>query len=118
MGGRSSCWRGHGHFGPRSNGIGSEIQISGRSNWTQCCQRLAAALTFFRKELCCPGAMTRRLAPKTPYTLWRNTASIIKDLILIYLVIFCLILLQSCKYFQCFSFCYLLQKTVFSRYLY
>ena len=36
---------------------------------------------FLRKELCCPGAMTRRWAPPTRYTLRRNPASIMKDLI-------------------------------------
>ena len=33
---------------------GGQVQISGRSNLTQCCQRLATAATFLRKELCCP----------------------------------------------------------------
>ena len=36
---------------------------------------------ILRKELCCPGAMTRRWAPPTRYMLRRNTASIMKDLI-------------------------------------
>ena len=31
-----------------------------RSNGTQCCQRLATATTFIRKELCNPNAMMRR----------------------------------------------------------
>ena len=44
-------------------------------------QRLATAATFLQKKLCCPGAMTRRWAPTTRYTLWRYAASIIKDLI-------------------------------------
>ena len=57
----------------------SEIQNLSRSNRTQCCQRLAATATFFQKELCCPGAMTR-WAPQTRYTLWRKS-SIMKDLI-------------------------------------
>ena len=39
---------------------------------------------FFRKKLCCPGAMTRRWAPQTRYTLRRNTTSIIKDSISFY----------------------------------
>ena len=60
---------------------GSEVQISCRSNRTQCCQRLATVASFLRKELGCPGAMTRRWAPPTRYTLRRITASIIKDLI-------------------------------------
>ena len=64
-----------------TNVMRSEVQISGRSNQTQCCQRLATAATFLRKELCCPGAMTRRWAPPTRYTLRRNAASIMKDLI-------------------------------------
>ena len=59
----------------------SEVQISGRSNRARCYQRLATAATFLRKELCCPGAMTRRWAAQTPHTLWRNTASIMKDFI-------------------------------------
>ena len=59
----------------------AEIQISGRSNRTQCCQRLATAAVFFQKELCCPGAMMWRWALRTRYTLWRNTANVIKDLI-------------------------------------
>ena len=42
---------------------------------------LATVATFLRKELCCPGAMTRRWAPPTCYTLRRITASIMKDLI-------------------------------------
>ena len=41
----------------------SEVQILGRSNRTQCCQRLVTAAAFLRKELCCLGAMTRRWAP-------------------------------------------------------
>ena len=44
-------------------------------------QRLATAATFLQKKLCCPGAMTRRWAPPTRYTLWRYAASIIKNLI-------------------------------------
>ena len=40
----------------------SEVQISGQSNRTQCCQRLATAATFLRKELRCLDAMTRRWA--------------------------------------------------------
>ena len=66
---------------PRSGS--SEIQISGRSNQTHCCQRLATAATFLQKKLRNPGAMTWRWAPPTRYTLRRNTASIMKDLILI-----------------------------------
>ena len=50
----------------------------------QCCQRLATAATFLRKELCCPGVLTRRWAPPTRYTLRRNPASIMKHLILIW----------------------------------
>ena len=41
------------------------------------------AATFFRRKLCCPDAMTLRWAPPTRYILRRNTASIMKDLILI-----------------------------------
>ena len=59
----------------------SKVQISDRSNRTQCCQRLATVATLLRIELCCPGAMTRRWAPPTRYTLRRITASIMKDLI-------------------------------------
>ena len=57
----------------------SEVQISIRSNRTQCCQRFATAAKFLPKELCCPGAMTGRWAPLTRYMLRRNAASIIKD---------------------------------------
>ena len=39
--------------------------ISGRSNRTQCCHRLATAATFVQKLLCCAGAKTRRWAPPT-----------------------------------------------------
>ena len=42
---------------------------------------LATASTFLRKELYCSGGITRRWAPPTRYTLWRNTASILKDFI-------------------------------------
>ena len=30
----------------------SEVQIWSGSNWTQCCQRLVTAVTFFAKKLC------------------------------------------------------------------
>ena len=42
------------------------------------CQRLATAATFLRKKLRCPGAITRRWAPPTRYTLRRITASVMK----------------------------------------
>ena len=42
----------------------SEVQISGRSNRTHCCQRLATAATYLRKEPCCSGTITRRWAPQ------------------------------------------------------
>ena len=58
-----------------------EVQILGRSNRTQCCQRLTTAATFLRKELCCLGAMTWRWAPLTRYTFQRIIARIMKDLI-------------------------------------
>ena len=57
----------------------SWVQISGRSNRRQCRQRLATAATFLWKELCCPGAMTRRRTPQIRYTLRRNTTSIMKQ---------------------------------------
>ena len=66
-------------------GAGGQVSISGGWNRTQCCQRLVTAATILRKELCYPGAMTRRWAPPTRYTLWRNTASMKKNLILIWL---------------------------------
>ena len=50
---------------------GSEIQISGQSNRTQYCRRLANAATFHFSKLCCPGAMTRVARQ-------RSSASIIK----------------------------------------
>ena len=37
----------------------------------------------FRMELCCLGAMTLWWAPQTRYSLWPNTASMRKDLILV-----------------------------------
>ena len=40
-----------------------KVQISGRSNRTQCCQRLATAATF-QKELCCPQAQWRGDGPR------------------------------------------------------
>ena len=58
----------------------SEVQILGRSNRTQSCQRLTTAATILQKKLCCPGAMMRRWAPQTRYTLRRNTANITKNL--------------------------------------
>ena len=48
-----------------------EVQISGRSNWTQCCQWLAAAAAFFRTQLFC-RAQRREMGPQTRCTLWRN----------------------------------------------
>ena len=59
----------------------SEVQIPGRSIWTQCCQWLATASTFLRKELCFPGAMTQRWTTPSRYSLQRITAIIMKDLI-------------------------------------
>ena len=44
---------------------GPKLKPHGRSNRTQCCQRLATTATFFRKKPCCPGAMTRRWGPQT-----------------------------------------------------
>ena len=38
-------------------------------------------VTFLRKELCCLGAMTRKWASQTCYTLRRNTGRIKKNLI-------------------------------------
>ena len=38
----------------------SEVQISGRSSQAQCCQQLATAVTFLRKELCSQGAIMRK----------------------------------------------------------
>ena len=45
-------------------------QILGRSNRTQCCQRLATAATLLRKELLCrvAGAITRRWAHTNSFT--------------------------------------------------
>ena len=39
---------------------------------------------FESSKLCCPGTITRRCAPSTRYKLRRNTASTMKDLILVY----------------------------------
>ena len=59
----------------------SEVQISGRSNRTHYCQRLATAATFLQKKLCCPCVMTRRWAPPTCYTFRRSTARLMKHFI-------------------------------------
>ena len=67
----------------------SKVQLSDRSNRTQCCQRLATAAIFVQKKMCCPGAMMKRWAPPTRNTLQHNTASITKDLI-------CLMLSSVC----------------------
>ena len=56
--------------------------LDDRSNRSQCCHRLATAATF-RKELCCPGSMTRIWAPPTCYTLRHNTVRIMKGLFLV-----------------------------------
>ena len=53
----------------------SKIQISGQSNQTQGCQRLATAATFFRKKLSFPGAIRRRRASQIRYTLRRSTTT-------------------------------------------
>ena len=57
----------------------SEIQISGPSNRKKGFQRFATAAIFLRNELCCLGALTRRRALQTRYTLRHITASIMKD---------------------------------------
>jgi len=56
------------------------LNPSDRPNLTQRCKRFATA-QHLRKQLCCLGAMTRRWAPQTHYTLRRNTASIMKGLV-------------------------------------
>ena len=61
-----------------------EVQILIRSNWTRCCQRLATTATFLWRKLFCPGAITWRRAPQTRYTLQSNTASVMKNSILIW----------------------------------
>ena len=77
-----------------------ERKISGtnldQSNRTRCCQRLATAEIMLRREMCCPGAMTRKLAPQIRYALRRNTASIIEDLI------FCFTVMSSMTFLFCF----------------
>ena len=57
----------------------SELPISGRSNQTQCCERLATAATLLRKELRCLKAQWRRDGPGNSLHASRNTASMIKD---------------------------------------
>ena len=54
----------------RFRGKSVTARPTGRSNWRQCCQRLATAARFLRKKPCCPGAMTRRWAPNTRYTIY------------------------------------------------
>ena len=50
-----ACW---------SSGNGfAEVQISGQSNRTQCCQWFATAAIFLRMELCCPQAQWRGNGP-------------------------------------------------------
>ena len=50
---------------------GSEVQISGRSNRTQCCERLATAPTFFLKGVVLPaGKMIQRWASQSCYQRW------------------------------------------------
>ena len=41
----------------------SKVQISRWLNWSQCCQRLATAATFFWKELCCPDVVVLHIYP-------------------------------------------------------
>ena len=67
----------------------------GRPNRTQYCQQLATTATFFQKKLCCPNAMTWIWAPQTLYTLRRNTANIVKNLIKTALVFLFLIYYHS-----------------------
>ena len=60
-----------------------EWEVKSRaSQIRQCCQWLATATTFLRKEQCCMCAMMLRRALQTHYMLQRNT-SIKKNLILI-----------------------------------
>ena len=85
------------------SGAGSEVQILGRSNRTQSCLRLATPTTFLQKKLCCPGAMTRRWASPTRYTLWRITASIMKDLIWISSKLFSFLIWNLFLFICCFQ---------------
>jgi len=53
------------------------VQILDWPNLTQPCKWFATASTSI-KVMCCLGAMMQGWAPPTRYTLWRNTASIMK----------------------------------------
>ena len=66
-----------------SVGVAVNVAASGMENLgstpgsaksAQCCHRLATGATFLRKQLCGLGAMSRRWAPQTPYTLRRSTS--------------------------------------------
>ena len=56
----------------------SESQILGQSNRTQCCQRITTLPHFFKMS-CVARAQWRAI--QTRNTFWRNTASIMKNLI-------------------------------------
>ena len=56
-----------------------EVQISGNSNATQCCQWLATTAIFLRMELCYPGAITRRWTQQTRYATRHDITNIIDD---------------------------------------
>ena len=75
------------------------IRFPGRSNWTQCRQRLSSAATFFWSRV--SQALIRRDGPRTRYTLRRNIANINEDLILKLSVhIFFVLRLMSVTTFQ------------------
>jgi len=55
----------------------------GRPNLTQRCKRLATASTSTQVAVLPWRYMTRRWAPQSRYTLRRNTASVMKGLVLV-----------------------------------
>jgi len=60
----------------------SEVQILDRSNLTQRWKRFATASTSTQVTVL-PWRYDAELAPQTRYTLWRNTVSIMKGLVLV-----------------------------------
>ena len=75
---KSARWPSGNELDSGTVGPGSNPGSNPGSVKLESCQWLATAATFLRKELCCPGAMSRQWAPQTRFTLRRNTARVIK----------------------------------------
>ena len=78
---KNACWSSSNAFVSEAGGMIFKSRASQIEHSVANASPTAA--TFLQKELCFPGVMPRKWTSQTRCTLWRNTACIMKDLILI-----------------------------------